>query len=228
VGLSRKASDLFKNLVVSAEGTPYFQVGAADYRTYLRRAEQMSEDVVDSGLPQLEDEEIKYEGEGQRGFWVALNSSDDDGERTQNTRLEGHTVTNWSVASWTFTVSYLRHKDKGRPGWDPRDYEKLSYSICHVLRHVGCTSGQSLGCDSGGWYRLDSIIGILLRQLSEAARERGEAMLEWVEELHQKFAHRGLLRGMDYQAWMIAILKAIVPRQHEPPRYQMATEKMPG
>ena len=53
-------------------------------------------------------------------------------------------------------------------------------------------------------------------------------MLEWVEDVHRKFLHRNLLYKMDYKAWMIVILKATVPGQHEPPCYQFAMEGLPG
>ena len=91
---------------------PHFRSGAADYQTYLRRAEQKYEEVVDIGLPQYGEEEIQYEGDGQKEYWVALNRRDNEGGRYVNTILEVHTVTSWKVALWKFT-DYLRRWTSG-------------------------------------------------------------------------------------------------------------------
>jgi hypothetical protein len=94
-GVAMSVSSLFKDLIVSAEGMPHFRSGAADYQTYLQRAEQKCEEVVDSGLPQYGEEEIQYEGDGRKGYWVAFNRRDNEGGRYVNTILEVHTVTSW-------------------------------------------------------------------------------------------------------------------------------------
>ena len=61
--IARSVHSLFKDVVISAEGLPHFQNGAADYQTYLQRAVQMGGEIMDVSLPQTEDEEIRYEGE---------------------------------------------------------------------------------------------------------------------------------------------------------------------
>ena len=68
---------LFNNLVVSAAGVPHFKSGSVDYKTYLERAMQMGGEITDQGLPQTEKDEVHHEGEGRRGYWVALNETDD-------------------------------------------------------------------------------------------------------------------------------------------------------
>jgi hypothetical protein len=123
---------------------PHFRSGAADYQTYLQRAEQMCEEVVDISLPQYGEEEIQYEGDGQKGYWVALNRRDNDGGRFENT-TEVHTATSWKFALWKCTEAYLKRWTLGWYRWNPQDYEILSRSLCYVLRHVGCTHGQFFG-----------------------------------------------------------------------------------
>ena len=63
-GLARPVSSLFKNFVISADGAPHFRSDAADYQTYTRRAKQMSEHMVCTGLPHHGEEVIKYNGDG--------------------------------------------------------------------------------------------------------------------------------------------------------------------
>ena len=94
----RTVLSLFNNLVVSATGVPHFKSGAVDYKTYLERGMQLGGEITDQGLPQTEEEEVRYEGEGRRGYWVALNEADEHTGRKGYTSLEVHTVTNWSLA----------------------------------------------------------------------------------------------------------------------------------
>ena len=44
----------------------------------------MGGEVMDLGLPQLGEEEIKYEGDGQTGHWVELNRRDHEGGRFES------------------------------------------------------------------------------------------------------------------------------------------------
>ena len=76
----------------------------------------MGGEIIDVGLPQTEDEEIRYEGEGQIGYWVALNGRDDEGGRYENTILEVHTATSWKFSLWKFTEVYLKAWSSGVDG----------------------------------------------------------------------------------------------------------------
>ena len=102
---------------------PHFQNGATDYQTYLQRAVQMGGEVMDLGLPQLREEEIKYAGDGQTGHWVELNRCDHEGGRFEGTILEVHTATNCKFALWRFTENHLKH-------WTCIDGNPLTTKLC--------------------------------------------------------------------------------------------------
>ena len=68
----------------------------------------MGGEITDHGLPQTEEEEVRYEGDGKIGYWVALNESDDHAGRKRHTFLEVHTVTTWNVALWRVTDGPFR------------------------------------------------------------------------------------------------------------------------
>ena len=144
-----------------------------------------------------------------------MNRRDNDGGPFEDTTLEVHTATSWKFALWTFTEAYLKRWTSGWHRWNPQDYEILSRSLCYVLRHVGCTHGQFLGCDSGGWYRLDNFMTILHLYVTEDGSGTKAWRPRWVEELRQRLAGRDLLHGMTRASWMIVLLKAVEPKQHQ-------------
>jgi hypothetical protein len=209
--IARSVHSLFKDLVISAEGVLHFKNGAADYKTYLQRAVQMGGEIMDLGLPQTGDEEIRYEGDGRAGYWVALNGSDENGGRYERTCLEVHTATNWKFALWRFMESHLKCWASGWHRWTPYDYKSLSFSLCYALRHVGCTHDQFWVCDSGGWYHLDHIARVLHSYVTENEIDSRRWRPNWVVELRMKLAGRHILEGMTVEAWMVVLLNAMQP-----------------
>jgi hypothetical protein len=82
-----------------------------------------------------------------------------------------------------------------------------------------------LGCDSGGWYGFDHLTTILHLYVTEANTGTKAWRPDWVEDLRQRLMGRGLLHGMTPASWTMVLLKAVEPKQHQPPRYQLAFEK---
>ena len=136
---------LFGEDIISATGAFHFQHGAVYHKTYIERAMQLGGEIIDCILPPALNEEVRYDGEGRIGHWVALNESDENGGRRAHTSLEVHTVTNWNMASWKFTDELFRNWASGWSRWSPRDYQTMSYCLNTVLRHLGCMYGQFLG-----------------------------------------------------------------------------------
>jgi hypothetical protein len=59
--------EVLGNQPKNPRGQSYHMLGASSYNLYLNRASELSELSLDPQLPQRDDLEIKYEGEGERG-----------------------------------------------------------------------------------------------------------------------------------------------------------------
>ena len=83
----------FGTKAVDSQGRQFYHVGADTYKEYLDRAKEMSDDIVDNGIPQLGEDEKCYLGEGDEGRWVPLTPG-----RTEGTVLECCSVTNQNAS----------------------------------------------------------------------------------------------------------------------------------
>jgi hypothetical protein len=105
---------LFGEYIISAAGALHLQHGAVDHKTYIERAMQMGGEITDCRLPQALNEEVRYDGEGRIGHWVALNESDENGGRRAHTRrlkcTRSRTGT-WRVGSSQMNFSEIGHRD---------------------------------------------------------------------------------------------------------------------
>ena len=123
--------ELFENQPKNLRGQSYYKLGAPGYRLYLNRASEVSELSRDPQLPQIEDLEVKYEGEGEWGRWNPLN----DTRRIPNTVLTSFTVTCWSRANWKFTQNPYANETWYYHMNNRNHLKSLSYCLNSVLRH---------------------------------------------------------------------------------------------
>jgi hypothetical protein len=145
----RPLHEAFGTKAVDSQGRQFYHVGADTYKEYLDRAKEMSDDIVDNGIPQLGEDEECYLGEGDEGHWVPLNPG-----RTEGTVLECCSVTACNASLWKFQDPPFNYMSWYAGDITRRHLSKLSYCLSRGCRHYGCTFGTMLGCDSGGWFLL--------------------------------------------------------------------------
>ena len=160
-------------------------------------------------------------GEGRIGHWVPINR----GRLPPDVTLEVHSVTHWNLMSWKFTDNQVSNWTTQFPKWPHQAYVTLSHSLCRVLRHVGCLDGNLLGCDSGGWYHLEDIAQLLCRGVTEHDIEEQGWRPRWMIHLEVQLRGRNWLAEMTQAKWLCALLRAMAPGNHEPPRYQLIMEQ---
>jgi hypothetical protein len=155
-------------------------------------------------------------GEGKIGHWTAIN----DDRRPSNVVLEVHSVTHWNLMQWKFTDNCASTWTAQYPKWPHKAYFVLSHCLCTVLRHVGCLDGDFLGCDSGGWYHLKRIAELLHWGVTEHNVEGQKWRPRWMMDLETQFRGKGWLQEMTQEKWASALLRAMAPGNHAPPRYR--------